>query len=160
MAKNTKISLKALLNESFGTWGIATHAHPNRKRLQEAEPGMGAPIAPAPAPTRSAPQPPRPQQRPQVTATPKQKTINTDIPEEPKVSPKPPVKTNLNFKVSPGFKVEFEGKPGKYYVIRIMNTAMTNFLVVNEKVGKPIQFINVSVERIDSDEKGKPFKGE
>jgi hypothetical protein len=62
--------------------------------------------------------------------------------------------------VQPGFKVEFEGKPGQYYIIRIMNTAMTNFLVVNDKVGKPIQFINVGIEKIDSDEKGKPYKGE
>jgi hypothetical protein len=37
---------------------------------------------------------------------------------------------------------------------------MTNFLVVNDKIGKPIQFINVNVEKIDSDEKGKPFKEE
>jgi len=158
MSKNTKISLKDLLTEGFGIWGVATHAHPNRKRLQEAEPGMGAPSAPAPVPTRTAPQTPK--QQPRVTAVPTQKTINTDVPEEPQAKPAPQVNTNLNYKVQPGYKVEFDGKPGQYYVIRIMNTAMTNFLVVNEKIGKPIQFINVAVEKIDSDEKGKPYKGE
>ena len=153
MSKNNKIKLRGLLSEAFGTWGVVTHAHPNRKRIQEQEPG--APVAPVP--TRPAPQPARPQQKPPMPTKPQQRPAVNDIPEEPK--PTPPPTENLNFKVQPGFKVEFDGKPGQYYIIRIMNTAMTNFLVVNDKIGKPIQFINVKVEKIDSDEKGKPFKG-
>jgi hypothetical protein len=152
MAKDNKIKLKALLNEAFGTWGVVTHAHPNRKRLQEQEP-----MAPG-APARPAPQVPKAPVKPAVPVKKQQAAPVNDIPEEPKQTP-PPTE-NLNFKVQPGFKVEFNGKPGQYYIIRIMNTAMTNFLVVNDKIGKPIQFINVSVEKIDSDEKGKPFKGE
>lgn len=153
MAKDNKIKLKALLNEAFGTWGVVTHAHPNRKRLQEQEPGVpGAPARPAPQPSRTQPKPPvptKPQQRPAVN----------DVPEEP-TQQTPPPKENLNFKVQPGFKVEFDGKPGQYYIIRIMNTSMTNFLVVNDKIGKPVQFIGVNVEKINSDEKGKPFNKE
>ena len=153
MAKDNKIKLKALLNEAFGTWGVVTHAHPNRKRLQEQEPvAPGAPARPAPQPSRTQPKPPvptKPQQRPAVN----------DVPEEP-TQQTPPPKENLNFKVQPGFKVEFDGKPGQYYIIRIMNTSMTNFLVVNDKIGKPVQFIGVSVEKINSDEKGKPFNKE
>ena len=152
MAKDNKIKLKALLNEAFGTWGVVTHAHPNRKRLQEQEP-----MAPG-APARPAPQVPKAPVKPAIPVKKQQAAPVNDIPEEPKQTP-PPTE-NLNFKVQPGFKVEFNGKPGQYYIIRIMNTAMTNFLVVNDKIGKPIQFINVSVEKIDSDEKGKPFKGE
>jgi hypothetical protein len=153
MSKNNKIKLRGLLSEAFGTWGVVSHAHPNRKKLQEQEPG-----APAPVPTRPAPQPARPQPKPAMPTKPQQRPAVNDVPEEPK--PTPPPTENLNFKVQPGFKVEFDGKPGQYYIIRIMNTAMTNFLVVNDKIGKPIQFINVKVEKIDSDEKGKPFKGE
>ena len=52
MAKDNKIKLKALLNEAFGTWGVVTHAHPNRKKLQEQEPGVPG------VPTRPAAQPP------------------------------------------------------------------------------------------------------
>jgi len=152
MSKDSKIKLRGLLNEAFGTWGVVTHAHPNRKRLQEQEP-----MAPG-APARPAPQVPKAPVKPAVPVKKQQAAPVNDIPEEPKQTP-PPTE-NLNFKVQPGFKVEFNGKPGQYYIIRIMNTAMTNFLVVNDKIGKPIQFINVSVEKIDSDEKGKPFKGE
>jgi hypothetical protein len=149
MANNNKISLKSLLKESFGTWGVVTHAHPNRRKLEEQEPG-------APIPTRPTPQVPRAPVRQAAPVRPRQTSQVNDIPEEPAQTPPP--KDNLNFKVQPGFKVQFNGKPGQYYIIRIMNTAMTNFLVVNDKIGKPIQFINVSVEKIDSDEKGKPYK--
>lgn len=149
MANNNKISLKSLLKESFGTWGVVTHAHPNRKKLEEQEPG-------APMPTRPASQVPRAPVRQAAPTRPQQTAQSNDIPEEPKQTPPP--KDNLNFKVQPGFKVQFNGKPGQYYIIRIMNIAMTNFLVVNDKIGKPVQFINVSVEKIDSDEKGKPYK--
>jgi hypothetical protein len=145
---SNKIKLKELLNEAFGTWGVVSHAHPQRRKLQEQEP-----VAPA-APRQAVPQvkaQPKMQPKPVVSARPV-----SDVPEEPK--PTPPPTENLNFKVQPGFKVEFQGKPGQYYIIRIMNTAMTNFLVVNDKIGKPIQFINVNVEKIDSDEKGKSFK--
>ena len=144
---SNKIKLKELLNEAFGTWGVVSHAHPQRRKLQEQEP-----VVPA-VPQRVA----RPNAQPKVQAKPVP-TQPTDIPEEPVQTPPP--RENLNFKVQPGFKVQFQGKPGQYYIIRIMNTAMTNFLVVNDKIGKPIQFINVNVEKIDSDEKGKPFKEE
>jgi|LakMenEpi03Aug12_release.lakeMendotaPanAssembly.Ray.scaffolds.fasta_scaffold535206_2 hypothetical protein len=150
MAKDNKIKLRGLLNEAFGTWGVVTHAHPNRKRLQEQEPGV-----PGAAPARPAPQPARTQPKPPMPTKPQQRPAVNDVPEEPKQTP-PPTE-NLNFKVQPGFKVEFNGKPGQYYIIRIMNTSMTNFLVVNDKIGKPVQFIGVSVEKINSDEKGKPF---
>ena len=153
MAKDNKIKLRGLLNEAFGTWGVVTHAHPNRKRLQEQEPGV-----PGAAPARPAPQPARTQPKPPMPTKPQQRPAVNDVPEEPKQTP-PPTE-NLNFKVQPGFKVEFEGKPGQYYIIRIMNTSMTNFLVVNDKIGKPVQFIGVSVEKINSDEKGKPFNKE
>jgi len=114
MSKNNKIKLRGLLSEAFGTWGVVSHAHPNRKKLQEQEPG-----APAPAPTRPAPQPARPQQKPPMPTKPQQRPAVSDVPEEPKQTP-PPTE-NLNYKVQPGFKVEFEGKPGQYYIIRIMN---------------------------------------
>jgi len=156
MSKDKNIKLKSLLKEAFGALGVVTHAHPNRKRLQEAEPGMPG----APVPTRPSVQTARPQQRPTPPARPQVRPMANDVPEEPQEAPAPPTPKTLNYKVQPGFKVEFEGKPGQYYIIRIMNTAMTNFLVVNDKVGKPIQFINVGIERIDSDEKGKPYKGE
>jgi hypothetical protein len=146
---SNKIKLKELLNEAFGTWGVVSHAHPQRRKLQEQEPG-------ATVPARPTPQVPRTPVRQAVPTRPRQTSQTNDVPEEPK--PTPPPTDNLNFKVQPGFKVEFQGKPGQYYIIRIMNTAMTNFLVVNDKIGKPIQFINVNVEKIDSDEKGKPFK--
>jgi hypothetical protein len=144
---SNKIKLKELLNEAFGTWGVVSHAHPQRRKLQEQEP-----VVPS-APQRVA----RPNAQPKVQAKPVP-TQPTDIPEEPVQTPPP--RENLNFKIQPGFKVQFQGKPGQYYIIRIMNTAMTNFLVVNDKIGKPIQFINVNVEKINSDEKGKPFKEE
>ena len=153
MSKDNKIKLKALLNEAFGTWGVVTHAHPNRKKLQEQEPGVPGAVT-----TRPAPQPPRTQPKPPVPTKPQQRPVTNDVPEEPKQTP-PPTE-NLNFKVGPGFKVEFDGKPGQYYIIRIMNTSMTNFLVVNDKIGKPVQFIGVNVEKINSDEKGKPFNEE
>ena len=156
MSKDKNIKLKNLLKESFGTWGIATHAHPNRKRLQEAEPGVPG----APVPTRPSVQAPKPQQRPTPPTRSQVRPMANDVPEEPQEAPAPPTPKTLNYKVQPGFKVEFEGKPGQYYIIRIMNTAMTNFLVVNDKIGKPIQFINVGIEKIDSDEKGKPYKEE
>jgi len=140
------MKLKDILTESFGIWGVVTTGNPQRKKLQEQEP-----VAPA-VPQRPAQ--PKVQAKPVAT----QPAPASDVPEEPKQTPPP--KENLNFKVQPGFKVQFQGKPGQYYIIRIMNTAMTNFLVVNDKIGKPIQFINVNVEKIDSDEKGKPFKAE
>lgn len=149
MSKNN-MKLKNILNEAFGAWGVVSHAHPNRTKLQEQEPGAPVPARPAPQVTKAPVRPAVPVKKQQVAPT-------NDIPEEPTQTPPP--KENLNFKVQPGFKVEFNGKPGQYYIIRIMNTAMTNFLVVNDKIGKPIQFINVSVEKIDSDEKGKPYKG-
>ena len=156
MSKDKNIKLKSLLKEAFGALGVVTHAHPNRKRLQEAEPGMPG----APVPTRPSVQTPKPQQRPTPPTRPQVRPMANDVPDEPQEAPAPPTPKTLNYKVQPGFKVEFEGKPGQYYIIRIMNTAMTNFLVVNDKVGKPIQFINVGIEKIDSDEKGKPYKGE
>lgn len=146
---NKNMKLKNILNEAFGTWGVVSHAHPNRKKLQEQEPG-------APVPTRPTQQAPRAMPKPPVAVQKQRVAPMNDIPEEPRQTPPP--KDNLNFNVGPGFKVQFEGKPGQYYIIRIMNTAMTNFLVVNDKIGKPIQFINVSIEKIDSDEKGKPYK--
>lgn len=154
MAKDKTIKLKALLNEAFGVWGVVSHAHPNRKRLQEQEPSVPG----SPAPARPTPQPPRAQPKPTMPTKPQQRPAVNDVPEEPKQTPPP--RENLNFKVQPGYKVEFDGKPGQYYIIRIMNTAMTNFLVVNDKVGKPVQFINVRVEKINSDEKGKATEGE
>lgn len=153
MAKTNNPSLKQLVTEWRGFSGVVTTAHPNRK-LYEQDPNsvQSKPVAQ----TKPQVQPnPTPQVKPKVTtqAPPSEPPV-TDVPEESPVED-----TTLNMQVSPGYKVEFEGKPGKYYIIRIMNTKMTNFLVVNEKLGKPVQFVNVKVNSIESDEKGKPFKG-
>ena len=148
-----KIKLKELLSEGFGVWGIATLKPVNRVpvTIKEAEVGT---VPTAPAMQRPA------QAKPPVVN--KTTAVAMRPKEQPQDKPEPESTptASLNYKVQPGFKVSFDGKPGQYYIIRIMNTAMTNFLVVNDKIGKPLQFIGVNVEKIESDEKGKPYKEE
>lgn len=95
----------------------------------------------------------------QTTPTKKVTTTKPEVDDTPEEQPEEEPETkepevDLNKMVSPGFKVKFQGKPGEYYIIRIMNVKMTNFLVVNAQIGKPVQFFNVKVSEILTDEKG------
>lgn len=157
------MKLKNIIKESFfgGVWGVAPMSKINGgiKEFQgapslPAKPGI--PQKPNPS-TAPAPKAPAPKPKPAVQKSP------TQVPVKPEVNPEVDAATpdtadfSLNYKVGPGYKVKFEGKPGEFYIVRVMDKAMKNFLVANKVLGIK-QFYNVRVESILSDEHNKAIE--
>lgn len=150
---------KKKINESIGLWGLVAHTRKNLG-LNEQDPSLAGrmPSKTSANTTATAPKPQIPSKpKPPVQRTPVQNVPNA----EPEASKAPAPETaedySLNYKVGAGYKVKFAGKPGEFYIVRVMDGAMKNFLVANKVLGIK-QFYNVRVESIISDEHNKPYK--
>lgn len=160
------MKITEILKEHLGVWGLVAHSR-KKLGLNEADPSLagrlparpGVPMKPDSrtpvAPTNPAPKPPAPKAPVQKSSTLQQKPDTDPVPAPENDN----LDYSLNYKVGSGYKVKFAGKPGEFYIIRVMDGAMKNFLVANKVLGIK-QFYNVRVESVLSDEHNKPFKSD